>query len=118
MNSADVQTPVPRPRCSKLSEPSAQVSSDGSSRPLPKPVTTAATTTSGTDGASARPTRPTPEMPNDSGTVVAGPSLASRPNRNAPTAVPRDAIALAAPMVAGDSTPMLSSLKDSSTIST
>ena len=57
-------------------------------------------------------------MPKASGTVVAGPSFASRPKRNAPTAVPSEATALTAPMVAGDSTPMLSSLNDSSTMRT
>ena len=64
------------------------------------------------------PTRPTPERPKASGTVVAGPRFASRPKRKPPTAVPSEAIALAAPMVAVDFTPMSSSLKDSSTIST
>src|SRR3954452_9762010 len=63
MNSAEVQTPVPRPRCSKVSDPSAQVSSEGSSNPLPKPVMTAQMTTIGTTEASARPIRPSPERP-------------------------------------------------------
>ena len=118
MKKADVQTPVPRPRCSKPSELRAQVSSDGRSSPLPKPVTTAKAMTAGTAEARPSPTMPTPERAKASGTRTAGPRLASRPKRNPPTAVPSDAIALAAPMTAVDSTPMLSSLKDSWTIRT
>jgi cytochrome P450 len=110
MNSAEVQTPVPRPRCSKVSEPSAQVRKDGSSRPLPKPVRTAKAVTIGTFEARARPTRPIPDNPKARGTVTPGPSLASRPNRKAPTAVSSEAMALTAPMVPVDWTPMLSSL--------
>src|SRR3954452_4872649 len=105
MNSAEVQTPVPRPRCSKVSDPSAQVSSEGSSSPLPTPVMTAQTTTIGSTKANARAIRPSPEGPKPTGTVNAGPTLASRPNTNPPIAVPREAMALTVLMVAVDSTP-------------
>ena len=118
MNTAEVHTPVPRPRCSNVSEPRAQVSSEGSRRPLPKPVTTAKATTSGTAEASPRPSRPIPERPKASGTVTAGPRRASRPNTKAPAAVPSEAMALTAPMVAVDFTPIASSLNDSSTMRT
>ena len=117
-NSAEVHTPVARPRCSKVSEPSAQDSIAGSSRPLPRPVTTAATTTAGTVPANPSATSPTPERAKAAGTVTAGPSRASRPKENAPTAVPSELIALTAPIVPVDSTPIASSVKDSSTIST
>jgi hypothetical protein len=58
-----------------------------------------------------------PESPEASGTVTTGPRRASRPNGNAPMAVPSEAIELTAPIVPVDSAAMSSSSYDSSTIS-
>jgi hypothetical protein len=74
--------------------------------------------TSGTVAARPMPTIPTPDSPKARGTVTAGPSVASRPKENAPIAVPSEAIALAAPIVAVDRTPMPSSTNESWTMRT
>ena len=66
---------------------------------------TAPATTTGTAVADARMAMPIPDSRNAAGTVTAGPSFATRPNRYDDTAVASDPTALTRPIVAVEVTP-------------
>ena len=115
MNRVPVHSPVPRPRCSKRSRLTAQVSRVGSSIPVPKPVSTAPTVITGTAGRREDDQQTEADERRTRRAAAAGVCGAdSRANASDPAAVASDMTALIPPIVAVEVTPTPVSTNDSS----